>query len=542
MENEKIYIFGHRKPDTDSVAAAISLSYLKNKLGFNTEPRILSDTNPESKFVLDYFNVTEPRYLNDVKVEIKDVNYHRDYFINAHNSIYKCYLKMCELGVTMLPIVNDNQDFVGMIGMKNIAKEEIFNSDKFLDSSYDNIVEALKGKEICKFDTELKGNVLVASYETNTFINDVTIDNDTILIVGNRNDILEYVLNKKLKLVILTGGFSLNEKCLELAKKNNINIISTEYDTFKAANMISLCNYLKNAMMTDEIVCFNQNDELNSCLEIANKVKYTNYPVVDKHNKCLGMLRLSDISDATRKKVILVDHNEYIQSVDGIEEAEILEIVDHHKIGNLDTKYPIAFRNMPVGSTNTIIYSMFKENNIEIPSNIAGVMLSGIISDTLLFRSPTTTNKDKEAVFDLADIAGVDYEKYGMEMLKAGSSLKNKTKEEILYYDFKNFNVNNKKIGIGQILTMTPNDVLDELNEYVSLVNEVAEHNDNLIIALFVTDILNNGSYIIYNESAQEILSICFDKEDLCEGMFLKDYISRKKQIIPNIIDVLEKR
>ena len=197
---------------------------------------------------------------------------------------------------------------------------------------------------------------------------------------------------------------------------------------------------------------------------------------------------------------------------------------------------------MPVGSTNTIVYSMFKENNIEIPQNIAGLMLSGIISDTLLFRSPTTTGKDKEAVFDLADIAKVDYESYGMEMLKAGSSLKNKTKEEVLYTDFKNFNVNNSKIGIGQILTLSPNDVLDELDEYVKLVNEVAEHNDKLIIALFVTDIIKNGSYIIYNETARDILDNCFDIPDLYEGMFLPGYISRKKQIIPNIIDVLEKK
>jgi len=540
MEKEKIYIFGHRKPDTDSVAAAIVLSYLKNKLGFNTEPRILSDTNSESKFVLNYFNIREPKYLNDVKVEIKDVNYHKDYFINVHNSIYKCYLKMCELGVTMLPIVDDNQNFVGMIGMKNIAKEEIFNSDKFLDSSYDNIIEALNGHEICKFDTNLTGNVLVASYETNTFIENVKIDNNTILIVGNRNDILEYVLNKNLKLIILTGGFSLNDKCLKLAKKNNINVISTNYDTFKTSNMISLCNYLKTIMMTDEIVCFNQNDELNNCMEIANKVKYTNYPVVDKYNKCLGMLRLSDVADHRRKKCILVDHNSYIQSAVGIEEAEIVEIIDHHNIGNIGTSSPINFRNMPVGSTNTILYLMYKENNVEITKDIAGLMLSGILSDTLILTSPTTTDLDREIVPILANIAGVDYKIYGKQMIKAGSSLEGKTEEDVIYTDFKNYPCNNLKLGIGQFSTVSVDEILENKENYINTIENICSKEEYYLVAFFVTDVIENGSYIFFNKSSKEILSKCFNVDSLEEGTFLPGVVSRKKQVVPVLLNALE--
>ena len=432
MENEKIFIFGHRKPDTDSVTAAISLSYLKNKLGFNTVPRILSDTNPESKFVLDYFKVDEPKYLNDVKVEIRDVNYHKDYFINEKNSVYKCYLKMCELGVTMLPIIDDNQKLVGMVGMKNIAKEEIFSDDKYLDSSYDNILEALEGISICKYQDELTGNVLVASYDTETFVNNIDLDENSVVIVGNRKGILRHILSKKIKLVILTGGFELNEEFLNLAKENKINIISTKFNTFRTANMISMCNYLKTIMMTDELVCFNESDELNASLDIANKVKYTNYPIVNKKGICLGMLRLSDIADHKRKKCILVDHNSYVQSAVGIEEAEIVEVIDHHNIGNMGTTMPINFRNMPVGSTNTILYLMYKENNVEIPKEIAGLMLSGILSDTLILTSPTTTDLDREIVPILAEIAGVDYKTYGKEMIKAGASLEGKSEEDVI--------------------------------------------------------------------------------------------------------------
>ncbi len=539
MENDKIFIFGHRKPDTDSVTSAISLSYLKNKLGFNTEPRILSDTNPETKFVLDYFKVDEPKYLNDVKVEIKDVNYHKSYFINEHKSVYNCYVKMCELGVTMLPIVDDNQKLVGMVGMKNIAKEEIYNSDKYLNSSYANIVETLNGTQICKYDEELSGNVIVASYDSETFINNVDISNNTILIVGNRKDILMHVLDKKIKLVILTGGFELDDKCLELAHKNKINIISTKFDTFRTANMISLCNYLKTMMMTDEIISFNESDELNASLDIANKVKYTNYPVVDKHNKCLGMLRLSNVTDHKRKQCILVDHNTSLQSAVGIEEAEIIEVIDHHNIGGIGTSAPINFRNMPVGSTCTILSLLYKENNVEIPKNIAGLMLSGILSDTLILTSPTTTDLDREIVPLLASIADVDYKTYGKEMIKAGASLEGKSTEEVIYTDFKNYPFNNLKLGIGQFSTVSTDEILANKDDYIKSIEQIAIKEEYYLVAFFVTDVIENGSYIFFNESAKGILSKAFNK-NLEQGTYLPGVVSRKKQVIPVILNALE--
>lgn len=539
MENEKIFIFGHRKPDTDSVTAAISLSYLKNQLGFNTEPRILSDTNPETKFVLDYFKVDEPRYLNDVKVEIKDVNYHKDYFINENNSVYSCYLKMCELNVTMLPIVDNNQTLVGMVGMKNIAKEEIYNDDKYLDSSYENILQTLNGTTVCKYDEEISGNVIVASYDTDTFINEVEINENTILIVGNRCDILKHVLDKKLKLVILTGGFKLNDECLELAKKNKINIISTTSDTFKTANMMSLCNYLKTMMMTDEIISFNESDELNACLDIANKVKYTNYPVVDRHNKCLGMLRLSNVTDHKRKQCILVDHNTALQSAVGIEEAEIIEVVDHHNIGGIGTAAPINFRNMPVGSTCTILSLLYKENNIDIPKNIAGLMLSGILSDTLILTSPTTTDLDRKVVPFLANIASVDYKTYGKEMIKAGASLEGKSEEDVIYTDFKNYPFNNLKLGIGQFSTVSVDEIISNKETYIKAIEQIAVKEEYYLVAFFVTDVIENGSYIFFNASAKDILSKAFNK-DLEQGSYLDGVVSRKKQVIPVILTALE--
>lgn len=539
---EKTYIFGHKKPDTDSVTAAINLSYLKNSLGLNTEPRILGHPNEETKFVLNYFNVNEPKYLDDVKLQIKDLNYLKDCSRKNTDTIYNSFLAMNESNIGSLPVIDNENHFLGLISLKDIARHQINDKIDTLCTSYNNIIDTLNAKEILKFDDEIRGNVIVTTYRSTTFIENISLDENTILIVGDRHSIIEYAIKSKVKMIILTKNSYIKEEHIELAKENKVNIILSDELSFDTTRKIWLSNYIETIILKDNIISIEEDEDVNDFIDLTKKHKYTNYPVLSKKGECLGILRLSDVNEAVKKKVMLVDHNEYIQSVDGIEEAEIVEIVDHHKIGNVNTKSPISFRNMPVGSTNTILYSMYKEANIEIPKHIAGLMISGIISDTLLFKSPTTTEFDRIAVKELASIANVDYEKYGFEMLKAGSSLKNKTKEEVLYADFKNFNVNNKKIGVGQILTMNPSDVLDELDEYVKLVNEVSEHNDMLITALFVTDILNDGSYIIYNESAKDILDNCFDIPNIEEGDFIQGCISRKKQIIPNIIDVLEKK
>jgi len=537
----KTFIFGHKKPDTDSVMASISLSYLKNQLGKNTEAYALGDLNEETKFALNYFDTKEPKYLNDVKLQIKDVKYHKNCVGDQHNSVYDSYNYMTNKGITGLPIVDNNKKFIGMVSIKGIAKELINGNFDYLKTSYENIIKTMGGQPILKFDDEISGKILVASYRSTSFIENVELNKNTILIVGDRHSIIEYAVNSGIKLIILTNSGYIKDEHLKIARENNVNIIKTNLDTFHVSKTIALCNYIKTIVTTKDIICFDENDYLNDFIEISNKVKHTNYPIVDRHNKCLGLLRLADISEKSKKQVILVDHNETEQSVDGIEEAEILEVIDHHKIGNINTNIPINFRNMAVGSTNTIIYQLYEERNIEIPKNIAGLMLSGILSDTLLLNSPTTTDRDKIAVKELSRITNIDYEKYGIEMLKAGTSLEGKTKEEKLYNDFKVFNIENKKIGIGQIFTMNPNEILNELTDYVELIETISKTKNYFIIGLFIVDILTNGSYIIYNSSSQTILENTFNINSLKQGDYIKGCISRKKQIIPNIIDALEK-
>ena len=537
---EKIYIFGHKKPDTDSVTSAIALSYLKNKLGYNTEPFIIGNLNNETKFVLKYFKVDKPKYLNDVKLQIKDINYNRGCLLNENSSIYEVYNFMNSKELTGLPIIDENNHLVGMATLKGIFKELVDGIIRDLNTSYNNILNTIEGQEILRFDDEIKGEILVASYRSTSFIENVKIDSNSILIVGDRHSIIEYAIESKVKMLIITGGNQMKEEHLSRAKENKVNIIKTDLNTFNVAKLIELSNYISTILNKDEeLTTFDENDFINSFVDISNRLKYTNYPIVNRNNKCYGLLKINDISDKRKKKVILVDHNEGEQSVDGLEEAEILEIIDHHKIGNVNTTNPINFRNMAVGSTNTIIYSLYKENKIEIPKEIAGLMLSGIISDTLLFSSPTTTPLDKAAAKELEKLAKVNMNDYGMEMLKAGTSIVGKTKEEILYNDFKEFNVNNKKIGIGQIFTMNFDEIKKDIDDYVKLIEDTVKNNNYYMINLYVTDIVKKGSYVLYNKNSKELLENCLNIRDLYQGYYIDGVVSRKKQVIPYIMDEL---
>ena len=535
-----ILIFGHQKPDTDSVTSAIVLSYLKNKLGENTEARVLGDINNETKFVLDYFNFETPKYLNDVRLQIKDVEYNKNCFLNENDSIFDGYNYMKKTKVSMIPVIDNKGKYVGAVSMKDVAGNLIAENLGKLNTSYDNLLKALKAKEILRFDKEIKGNIMVPSYRSTTFKEQIKIDKDSVLIVGDRHSIIEYAVNNSASIIILTNNVQMKKEHLEIAKKNHVDVISTSYNALTTANLVVLSNYIKDKMMTNDIIFVNENDSLYEVLEIANKKKYSNYPVIDNNGNCLGVFRVSTAENRHPKKVILVDHNEKEQSVVGLDEAEIIEIVDHHKIGNIGTSMPINFRNMPLGCTNTILYLMFKEHNIDIPKNIAGLMMSGIISDTLLLTSPTTTEIDKEALKKLAEIAEIKYDEYGMEMFKAGSSMEGKSISEIIHGDFKNFTVDNQKVGVGQVSTMSTEEIMSKQEQFVNTLNEIANNEGYTLVALFVTDILKNGSYVFFNEKAKEIMANSFNVENISEGYFFEGLVSRKKQVVPKLMNYMD--
>lgn len=533
------YIFGHKNPDSDSVLSAIALSYLKNKLGEDTEPRILGNINKETTYALNYFHVPIPKYLNDVKLQLKDINYHKNFYIKDTDSIYAGYQLMIRENITGLPVVKENCEFVGLITIKDLSHTIINENIEDLYTSYQNLLYVLKGEEILKFNDDIIGKLLVASYRSTTILNNVELNKNSILIVGDRHSIIEYAVNNKIKLIILTGDSEIKPEHIELAKKNNVNIIRTPYDTYHVTRLVTLTNYIKTMIRSYNPAKFEDTDFVDTVIDINNKLKHTNYPIVDKKNKCLGLLKITDLSEKNPKKVILVDHNEKAQSVEGIEEAEILEIIDHHNLGSITTSNPINFRNMAVGSTCTIVYTMYKEQKISLPKEIAGLLLSGILSDTLILKSPTATKKDIAAVEELSRLAEVDYYDYGLKLLKAGTSLEGMSKEDVLYNDYKLFTVNNKTFAIGQFFTMNFADIEKELDSYVHVLNEVATANNYTLVALYVTDIIKNGSYVLFNKKAQEIMDVAYDK-NVQEGDFIQGCLSRKKHVVPLIMSIIE--
>ncbi len=536
----KTMIFGHKKPDSDSVMSAIGLSYLENECGNNTEPRVLGNINKETKYAIDYFNLEEPAYLNDVKLQLKDVNYHKGFFMKENDSIYEGYQYMLNENLTGLPIVKEDDIFSGLITMKDLSRNMLNDDTEKLETSYQNVLDVLGGVEILKFDEEIKGNILAAAFDSATFLKNIKLSENEILIVGNRQDIIEYAISSKIKLLVVTGGGAINEDLLEKAKTNKVNVVGTDLDTYHVARLISLANYIKTMVSSYNPTKFLDTDYVDEVMDINNKLKHTNYPVVDKNNKCLGLFRITDLSEKNPKQVILVDHNEKKQTADGIDEAVIKEIIDHHNLGSITTSAPVNFRNMAVGSTCTIVYTMFMEREIKIPKNIAGALLSGVLSDTLILKSPTTTERDKEAVKDLARIAGVNYEEYGMEMLKAGTALDGMSKEDVLYNDFKLYTVGEDTFGVGQFFTMNFDEIEKEMDEYVKVLDSIAEANNYSFLALYVTDIIKNGSYVLYNTKAQDKVEIMYANLDVAEGFFVDKCVSRKKNVIPLVMELFE--
>lgn len=533
------YVIGHKKPDTDSVCASISYSYLKNKLGWTTEPRVLGNINKETKFVLDYFKVEEPHYLNDVKVQIKNMSYLKDAYINEHTSIAKTFEELQKLGVTGLPLVDENNKLKGYINVKEMAKNIIEGDIYELNTSYANILEVLNGKEILKFDDEIKGEIIAAAYKSKTFTEGIELNNNNILIVADRQYIIDYAIDCGVKLIIIVGDRTFPEELLEKAASKKVNVISTPDSTYVTANRMKLCNYIETININPAPVKFTDSDYRDNFVSISNKYGHTNYPIVNQDNTCVGMLRLIDQNNYEKYKVILVDHNQPIQSVDGLEEAEIMEIIDHHNLGNLGTQIPIQFRSMPVGCTCTLIYQIYKENNIEIPANIAGLMLSAILSDTLLLKSPTTTDMDVEVARKLAAIANLDIQEYGMAMLKAGSSIAGMTIPEIVEQDFKTFKLGETSIGIGQVMTLDFDEIAKDMPKYIAHLDDMCVKNNYKLAVLFVTDAVRNGSYLLYSTGADSIIGDAYKISDVKEGTYLPDMVSRKKQMYPALAAVI---
>lgn len=535
------FIFGHQNPDTDSVCASIALSYLMNADSKNTVPKVIGHINQETKFVLDYFGVKCPDYLNDTKVRIKDVKYNKKAIIYEDDSILSAFSIMQKQGVTSIPLIDDKKLLKGFVSLKEVAKYLISGDKNKVEASYDNILENLEGIEVLRYNEEIVGNILVAAYQSSTFREEVKLTSDDILIVGDRYKVIEYGIDAHVKLIVLSGNHVFPLELLKKAKENKVNIIVSKFNSFDTASKMVLSNKIKSINVNSKPIVVDSKEYRTDFLSMANKANHTNYPVVNSKHECLGMLKITQVDNYQKQKVILVDHNGLQQSAIGIEEADIVEIIDHHNLSTVLTHVPINFRCMPVGCTCTIIYNMFVEKKIAIPKHIAGLMLSAILSDTLIFKSPTSTEDDVFAASKLAKLAKVDIEEYGFKMFKAASSIQGLSVVDVINQDFKVYNVGNKQIGISQVMTLDFNEIEDKISEYIEKLNDMRKSNF-LCAVLFITDVYKNGSYVIYNSSAEEVIMDAFQLKEVYEGVYIPNLVSRKKQMLPALMEVIEKR
>ncbi len=530
MNKKRIFIIGHKNPDTDSVCSAIGLSYLKNKLGYNTIPCILGGINSETKYALDYFKFKLPLHLNDVKLQIRDVNYHKNNYIDKNSTLKYALDYMNKYSLTGIPVVEEKNKYFGLITLKEIAGEVINGNFYKIDTSYGNIIDILNGNKVLKYDKEIKGTLI-----TNNNTNNKT---NNLILISNNNDI---VINSKVKLIIFVSNQNISNSLLNKLRKNKINAIRTSYDYYEVSKLLTLSNYVKNFVINkNDSITFNEIDYLSDYYDRSKQYNHTNYPIINSKRECKGVLSVTDTNNVERKQVILVDHNNISQSVEGLEEADIIEVFDHHNIGDIVTKKPINFRNTNCGCTATMIYEMYNENLVEVPKNIAGILASAIISDTLLLTSPTSTLKDREALERLSIIAGINYKDYGMKMLKKGMNISNLSVEQMMNKDFKTYKIDDKLIGIAQLLILDFKSIKNRSNEIIDYINTLSKKEGFKVLTLFLTDVFDNESYCFYNKDAEEIIKNSFHLTKINEGIKLNGILSRKAQILPYIMDILD--
>jgi manganese-dependent inorganic pyrophosphatase len=444
---------------------------------------------------------------------------------------------MNEKHISTLPIVSDEDRIRGVLTMKDIAINFISSENRILKTSIENILTDMNGTLLCgERDLIIDGEIISMALYYKTIRKIVLLDNTIIAILGDNYDNIKVAIEKRVQLIIITSGRSLPEDLLNLAKINNVPVITLPIDTYETTRKLSLCNYASSIMISKQIIRFKENYYLDEVREDISTFKFANYPVVNAEKKYIGMLNRSHILNPRKKKCIMVDHNEYAQSVLGLKEADVTEIIDHHKIGDIKTTTPISFKNMPVGSTCSIVHSLFIENNIEIPKPIAGLLLSGIISDTMYFKSPTTTNFDRNAVLNLNSILDIDLDTYAYEMFKAGSSLEGQSIKDIVLKDLKEFDIEGLKVSISQVFTLNISEIMENKIDYLNFIDSLHEISSNQITILAITDILQEGSYILYRSDHEAIMNR-LSETSYEQGFFMKSVVSRKKQLIPLLSD-----
>ena len=544
-KGRKIYVVGHKNPDTDSICSAIAYASLKTKLtGITHEPRRAGQLNEETQYVLEQFGVKVPVLLSDLREQIKDVELKEVEGLKSSVSIRTAWEKMRESNIHTLPVTR-NGKLEGVITIGDIAKTYMDVYDNTIlakaRTQYRNIAKAVDGEIVSGNGHSylLKGKVAIAA-SSRVLMNDF-ISKDDLVIMGDRRDAQQAAIDKDASCMVVCQNAPIDDEIIRQAEEKQIVIIRTPHDTFTASLHINQSIPVKYFMTKDNLVTFKMRDKVDDVREVMARKRFRDFPIVDNKGKFLGLISRRRLLNVRKKQVILVDHNEKNQAVDGIEEADVLEIIDHHRLSSIETMGPVFFRNQPVGCTATIVYQMYWESGTELDPTNAALLCAAIISDTLMFRSPTCTPVDESAARKLASIAGIEIEKLAQEMFKAGSNLKGKSAEEICFLDFKQFTVNDTVFGVGQVNSMSE-DELEEIKKIVFPHLEKARQNHGLDMIFFMlTNIITESSELLCcGAEAREKIISAYDLADDTNKLMLKGVVSRKKQLVPTLVGALQ--
>lgn len=534
---EYVYVIGHKNPDTDSICAAISFARLKQQLGLdNVVACRAGKVNRETEYVLNAFGVPAPKYLPDLNLRVKDLLNGPVPTVNPKMSLFEAWQIMKKNSQKTLPIVDQAERMVGMISGGDLSGSYIENMGDLdfgsLHIPVQNVVKTLKGELLVgSEDQELRGGVYVGAMHSETL--EAFINPGNIVLIGDRETAQESALRLGVSALILTGGAKLSAELQELAREKDAVVISVPADTFTAARLLPLSAPVQSIMKTEGVITFQEDDLIPEVRQKMLETRFRNYPVLDEQERVVGLISRYHLLSISRKKVILVDHNEWGQAINGADQAQVLEVIDHHRVGGIQTTDPISFRNEPVGSTCTIVAKCYREQGIEPDKEIAGIMLAAILSDTVIFKSPTCTETDREIAAYLEKIAGVDAKEFGIQMFKSSSNLAERKVEELIEEDLKEFTVSDFKIGIGQASVMGLDGLENIKVELTQKLEAIRSEKGMRYLLLMITDLLEENTDLLIAGEAPAEIAKAFNLPLEQNRVFLPGVLSRKKQVVP---------
>ena len=540
-----VFVSGHKNPDSDSICSAIAYADFLFKIGrYNAVPERLGEINKETEYILKRFHLEIPVLLKTVKQKVEDLDYDKVTVFSKELTLKTAWSLMKQQNLKSAPVSDDHNQLLGLLSTSNIIEGYMDEWDsqilKAANTPIENVIDTLDAS-ILYLDKQLKtikGEVHIAAMTGEEAMKRVN-ENDVVIVGGDRDEAVEHLIKAKVSLIILTGSLAISKKLLDKCEAEHISVISTPFNTFMASQQIIQAIPVEYVMQKGGLMTFSTDDTVDYVKEVMSETRFRSYPVLDFMGRVVGSISRFQVLNGMKKKVVQVDHNERSQAIDGIEEAEILEIVDHHRVADIQTIGPVLFRSEPVGCTATIVAKCYKEHGLEIPSDMAGIMLGAIISDTLLFKSPTCTPTDTKIARELAQIAGVDIQEFGMEMFKAGTSLAGKTVEEIFNQDYKKFTFGDLSAGVAQVNTMDIEGFAPYKAEMLAYMDQVARENHMEFTMLLLTDVINATSEVFVAGPRPDYVANAFKVELVDQQASLPGVISRKKQVVPVITEAL---